>query len=199
MFGTDRLGPDGGIRPGNRDALLVARPWAWKRLHERLPGAPRPEPVQRPGDPFTLQLADGTLLHAAADPAGEAEAFVRGLRLAPADAAVVLGFGAGYVVEAVLAAAPTGCRVVAAVLDPAAFLVTLAHRELPQVIADPRLELALGDLREIRAALPARGTIVRVLLPSVAHAFAPGLAPLAEAGRASGGGSPSPTRADERP
>ncbi len=198
MFGTDRLGPEGGVRPSNRDALMVARPWAWRRLHERLPGAPRPEPVLRPGHPFTLQLADGTLLHAATEPAAEAEALVAGLRLEPADAAVVLGFGAGYVVEAVLAAAPTGCRVVAAVLDPGAFLVTLAHRDLPHVIADPRVELALGDLREIRAALPTRGTIVRVLLPSVAHGFAPGLAPLAAIK-----GPPAPgrssTRRDERP
>ncbi len=173
----------GTIRDANRDALQVARPWAWRRLLDGLPAAPRPEAVARPGRPFTLQIPSASglaYLHSPDDPVREARDLVRAARLAHARAVVVLGFGAGYVVEQVLAAAPTGCEVIAAVLDPGAFEVTLAHRDLPGLIGDARLVLALGDEREITAALPATGPgIVRLLHAPLALAFSPSLAPLA--------------------
>jgi hypothetical protein len=96
----------------------------------------------------------------------------------------VLGFGGGFLVERALAAAPTGCTVTAAVVDPGAFLVTLAHRELPELIADPRLVLALGDLREIGAALPKPPPAPLWLIHSpVLSAASPELAPLIERAR----------------
>jgi hypothetical protein len=175
----------GNILAANRAALLTARPWAWRRILDGLPVAPQPEAVIRPGQPFGLRLAVSAgefHLHSPRDPDGEAARLVARSPIRNAEAVVVLGFGGGFLVERALAAAPTGCTVIAAVVDPGSFLVTLAHRELPALIADPRLALALGDLREISAALP-KPPPLWLIHPPVLAAASPALAPLIEQAR----------------
>ena len=107
----DLLGSFGGLRPANREALATARPWAWRRVLDGLPDAPCPEAVTRPGQPFTLRMPGGDFLHSPLDPVGEAEALVRASRLEQAAAALVLGFGGGYVVEQVRYPALDGTRI----------------------------------------------------------------------------------------
>ncbi len=164
-FHTPPFGWDGEIRPANRAALAAARPWAWRRILDGLPSARRPEAVVRPGLPFNLEL-DGHLLHAPRDPEAEARTLVRAARPERRQALIVVGFGAGYVVEQALQRVPTGCGVVAAVIDPGAFLETLAGRDLPELIGDPRLVLAVGGLREVEAAIPGDASALAWILHS---------------------------------
>lgn len=191
----------GGILPVNRAALQTARPWAWRRILDGLPPAPYPDAVSRPGRPFTLRLAQarGVIdLHSPLDPEGEAAGLVPTAAVQRARDIVVLGFGAGYVVEQALAAAPTGCTVTALVVDPGSFLCTLAHRELPALIGDPRLILAVGDLHELSAALPAPPAPVLWLVhPPVLKAVSPELAQLIE--RAPATALPGDARARPHP
>ncbi len=174
----------GAMLPVNRNALQTARPWAWRRILDGLPPSPQPDAVGRPNGPFTLRLTIAGVavhLHSRLDPAGEAAALLPRAALAQARCVVVLGFGAGHLVEQALAAAPTGCTVTALVVDPGSFLCTLAHRELPTLLADPRLILAVGDLRELEAALPGPSTPALWLVHApVLKAASPELAPLIE-------------------
>jgi hypothetical protein len=162
-FHTPPFGWDGEIRPANRAALAAARPWAWRRILDGLPTSRRPDGVNRPGQAFNLSL-DGRLLHAPRDPEAEARSLVRAARPERRQALIVVGFGAGYVVEQALRGVPTGCGVVAAVIDPGAFLETLAGRDLPDLIGDPRLVLAVGNLREVEAAIPADASALAWIL-----------------------------------
>lgn len=197
-FHTPPFGWDGEIRPANRAALAAARPWAWRRILDGLPTARRPDAVTRPGQPFNLSL-DGHLLHAARDPEGEARALVRAARPERRQALIVVGFGAGYAVEQALQRVPTGCGVVAAVIDPGAFLETLAGRDLPDLIGDPRLVLAVGGLREVEAAIPGEGSALAwimhlPLLAAAAVEFEPFIARALRAASSADAPSPAPGR-----
>jgi hypothetical protein len=73
--------------------------------------------------------------------------------------------------------------------------VTLAHRDLPGVLADPRLVLALGNAGEIRAAFPSQAGVSRILHAPLVPLFAPELAVLAGTDpRDTGAGSVTRTR-----
>lgn len=150
------------ILDANRTTLLQLRPWAWRRIHDGLPAAPRPRPVR------------GGVYRAIAQEAG----------VGRAREVVVFGFGAGDLLEAVLAQLPAGGRATCAVIDPGALLVALASRDLSALLSDSRLTLALGDLREIAAALPEAGESLVVLIdePSI-RAASPALRPLVEMGQ----------------
>lgn len=194
--------PEDSILPVNRAALESARPWAWRRLLDGVPAAPRPESVIRPGWPFNLQvMVEGRprMLHAPADPAAEAQIVVSRFPVDTAAAIVVVGFGAGYLVEAALSAAPGGCTVVAAVVDPGALLATLGGRDVSGLLSDPRLVLGIGDAAELRAALPRTARrVVWIVHPPVLAAAAPELASFAAA-RPQGSGSGAAGRTGGRP
>lgn len=173
---------ESGIHPVNREALSTARPWAWRRLTDGLPPSPRCLPREGIGRPFNLRLEGGPerWLHHRYDPAQEAMDLVRSCHPERAQALVVAGFGAGWVVEQALAQAPLGCSVTVAVIDPHAFQTTLNVRDVSVLLADPRLSLALGTPREIEAALPPAAHRQAVILPSLLQAAGSEFTPLIE-------------------
>ncbi|MFN7965862.1 MAG: 6-hydroxymethylpterin diphosphokinase MptE-like protein [Acidobacteriota bacterium] len=175
------------ILPSNRIALATLRPWAWRRISDGLPAAPRPEPVRTRSGVASLcvDTAEGSLdLHNRFDPVSEAAALARHAGANGARDVVVFGFGAGYVLEAALAAAAPSARVVCAVIDPGAFVAALSCRDLSAALSDPRLLLSVGDLREIAANLPEAVDELSVIVHApVLEAAAPALQPLADMAR----------------
>ncbi len=175
------------VLASNRAALSALRPWAWRRIGDGLPAAPRPEPVRAAcgGPSLRLDTPSGSIdLHSRFDPISEAAALIERSGAEGARELVVFGFGAGYVLEAVLAAAAPSASVVCAVIDPGAFLAALSCRDLATALSDPRLLLTLGDLREISANLPeATEELVVVVHDPLLAAAAPVLQPLADMAR----------------
>jgi len=167
----------------SRDLLAAKHPVAWKRLRAGLPDAPHPKTMKSACGPIVLVLDDAAL-HSVHDPAEEARQVVSRADISEAAQIMVFGFGAGHVLRETLRCAGSDARITAVILDPGAFLVTLGGIDCNDLLADPRLDLALGSLREIVAMLPAADESLRVVVhPPLLAATAPSLAPLAQMAR----------------
>jgi hypothetical protein len=100
----------------------------------------------------------GLLLHSAYDPAGEARRLAASLPPA-ADTALLLGFGLGYLPEAILASVSTVDRVLVCAADPRTLAACLDLRDLTRLLSDERLGFLVGGPPEaLIAALDEVGT-----------------------------------------
>ncbi|MBP7146667.1 MAG: DUF115 domain-containing protein [Acidobacteria bacterium] len=175
----------------NLAVLERSRPWALRRILDGLPAAPCPRVVVTPSGEPALRLPSGEYLDDPADPRAAARRTVAALSRRRDSAVLLFGFGSGYLAEEALAATPANRAVVVAVIDPGAFLAALGGRDLSSLLGEPRLLLALGDLREILAALPRAADAEVLVEPSLLRAAAGALAPLADMARELGAQSRS--------
>ncbi len=149
--------------PRSTGSIPGTREWVGLPLHESAPGPAGSVPGTRDGAGPTLGKP----------------ALPRGLE--SCREVVVFGFGDGGLLGEVLRRVSPAARVTVAVLDPGAFVEALRRRDLRAVLADPRLVLAVGGVREIARCLPRRpGESLRVVVaPTVPGEVPEALAPLA--------------------
>ena len=103
-----------------------------------------------------------------------------GTRVAELRTTVVFGFGDGSLIEGALRAAPADAQVFVCLLDPQRAARGLAHRDLRRALADPRLVLLAGSLREIASGMPrpTSDDIEVLVTPGLRQAASPELEPL---------------------
>jgi len=132
-------------------ASLAAR---WPRLAGELAGTAPAGDVElldaHTGAPTARY--GGRLLHSTFDPAREAERIAAGSCGGAATSAIVLGFGLGYAVEALLRLKP-GLPVLAVEPDPRLFVRALSSRPMEALLGDPRLELFVSADPELLVSL----------------------------------------------
>jgi len=101
-------------------------------------------------------------------------------RVAELPITVIFGFGDGSLLESALQAAPPDARVFVCLLDPQRAARNLARRDLRSALADPRLVLLAGTLRDIAAGMPrpAADDIEVLITPGLRKSASPELEPL---------------------
>jgi len=92
----------------------------------------------------TTEDARSVLLHSRFDPVDEAAAFVRGVNTEEITVYVVLGFGLGYHIKALLAAARRESRILVIERDAALFRAALEAVDLREVFASRRVHPIVG-------------------------------------------------------
>ena len=158
------------ILPKNREVLQAGRPALLRQVLAGLPAS---------GCLPEHRFAGGG---AAKDAAARAE--VRQAGAATEGHMLLFGFGDGRQVEAALRSVPHDAQVTVVALDPANLLKALAARDLSGFLADRRLTILAGGLREIASSMPAPEERMAVLAdPAALDCAAPSLAPLAKMGR----------------
>ena len=149
----------------NLDAIAARWPGIAEELAATAPAGDVEAVAARSGAPSARY--GGQLLHSLFDPVREADRLVAGSCGADTTAAVVFGFGLGYVCEALLRRSPP-LPVLAVEPDPGLLLCALAARPLDVLLGDPRFRLhASANPEGLAAAIEAAGDDLSLARPSV--------------------------------